>query len=377
VIPHLRGANAAGAAGFEQGRERATYNMAHDSRREDLAAKARLSPSSIPAFARGLICAPAFSNSKSRLIQTDTLVVNAPMKLFRYVALLLVAAFPGATCASGDDNRSTIPLTLTQSDYDGGRIYLPVRFGNVMGTMRLDTGASTTRIALAPWNKDLPSVAQSASTGASGKTMECEDVEAKNVELKASQGNNIARTKYEVTRCAASDGDDLLGLDFFKHARFTLDFQRHEMAFFGEAHATGRPKPFRLIGPDQRLVGIQVRAGNTTAVGLFDTGAEVSAVDQQFVDKHKNLFTPVKSKGKASEASGKQFPHKIYKIKELDLGEGLVLRGVYAIAYDFGVLREALGRQTPFILGYNLVSKFNWELDFASPASPTWDAKPK
>jgi hypothetical protein len=299
------------------------------------------------------------------------------MKLFRYIALPMVAVFLGTTCASGGDNRSTIPLTLTQSDYGGGRIYLPVRFGNVMGSMRLDTGASSTRVTLAPWNKDLPSVGQSDSTGASGSTTACDDVEAKNVELIASQGNNIARTKYEVTRCATGDGDDLLGLDFFKGARFTLDFERREMVFFGEAHATRRSKPFRLIGPDQRLAGIELRAGNTAAVGLFDTGAEICAVDQQFVDKHKNLFTLVRSKGKASEASGKQFSHKMYKIKSLDLGEGLVSRNVYAIAYDFGVLREALGRQTPFILGYNFVSELNWELDFASPASPTWNARTK
>lgn len=289
----------------------------------------------------------------------------------------MVAALLGATRAIGGDNRSMIPMTLTQSDYGGGRIYLPIRIGNVMGAMRLDTGASTTRIALAPWNKDLPSVGQSASTGASGKTTACDDVEAKNVELKASQGNNIARAKYEITRCAANDGDDLLGLDFFKETRFTLDFERHEMVFFGEAHATGQPKPFRLIGPDQRLVGIALRTGNTTAVGLFDTGAEICAVDQQFVDKHKNLFTLVSGKGKASETGGKKFLRKIYKIKELDLGQGLVSRNVYAIAYDFGFLREALGRQTPFILGYNFVSKLFWELDFASPASPTWEARAK
>ena len=299
-----------------------------------------------------------------------------PMKLLRDLALFVGLLF-GATCASAENSRSTIPVTLTQSDYGGGRIYLPVRFGNVIGTMRLDTGASTTRITLAAWNKDLPSASQSVSTGASGRIMACEDVEAKNVELKASQGNNIARTKYDVTRCAASDGDDLLGLDFFKGARFTLDFERHEMVFFGETKATRHPKPFRLLGPDQRLVGIEVRAGNTTAVGLFDTGAEISAVDQQFVDKHKNLFTRVKSKGKASEAGGKQFSHTIYKIKELNLGEGRALRGIYAIAYNFGDLREAIGRQTPFILGYNFVSKFSWELDFRLPNSPTWDAKPK
>lgn len=299
------------------------------------------------------------------------------MKHFRYILLPFVALLVGVASATGDDNHSAILLTLTQSDYGGGRIYLPVRFGDVMGTMRLDTGASTTRITLAPWNRDLPSLGQSYSTGASGKTTRCDDVEAKNVELRAAHGKNIARARYDVSRCDAGDGDDLLGLDFFRGARFTLDFQRREMVFFEETLATGRSKPFRLLGPDRRLVGIDVRMGNATAVGLFDTGAEITAVDRRFVDKHKNLFTLVNQKGKTSEAGGKQFSSKIYKIKEIDLGDGRIVRDVYAIAYDFGVLREAIGRQTPFILGFNIVSQFNWDLDFKSINSPKWDAKPK
>ena len=299
------------------------------------------------------------------------------MRIFQCLVASFLALFFGAPSASGENNRSTILLTLTQSDYGGGRIYLPVRLGNFLGTMRLDTGASTSRMALAPWNKDLPSLGQSDFTGASGRTTQCEDVEAKNVEIKAARGNNIGRAKYEVSRCAASDGDDLLGLSFFSGARFTLDFERHQMVFLGEADATGRSKAFRVLGPDQRLVGIEVRVGNTAAIGLFDTGAEVSAVDQQFVDRHKNLFTLVKNKGKATEAGGSGFSHKIYKIKAIDLGEGRILRGVYAIAYDFGGVREALGRQTPLIFGYNFLSNFNWELDFRSPHSPTWNARLK
>jgi hypothetical protein len=299
------------------------------------------------------------------------------MKFPGRLALAFAALFFGATLASAQNARSVVPLTLTQGEYGAGRIYVPVRFANVRGAMRLDTGASTSRIALAPWNKDLPSLGQSNSTGASGQTTRCDDVEAKNVALEASEGNNIARANYGFTRCAASDGDDLLGLDFFKGARFTLDFARREMVFFGAPRAAGAATPFRQLGPDRRLVGIDLRIGNVSVSGLFDTGAEISAVDQQFVAKHKNLFTLVKNKGKASEAGGKSFSSKIYKIKELDLGDGRILHGVHALAYDFGVLRTALGPQAPFILGYNLIGKFDWELDFVTANAPTWTAKPR
>lgn len=92
------------------------------------------------------------------------------MRVFRPLALSLIGLLLAAAGASAQNGRSVVTMTLTQADYGGGRIYLPMRFGNVMGTMRLDTGASTTRIALAPWNKDLPAVGQSYSTGASGRT---------------------------------------------------------------------------------------------------------------------------------------------------------------------------------------------------------------
>jgi hypothetical protein len=45
---------------------------------------------------------------------------------------------------------SIAPLTVTRGELGGGRFYAAVRFDNVMGTMRLDTGASTSRITRAP-----------------------------------------------------------------------------------------------------------------------------------------------------------------------------------------------------------------------------------
>ncbi|MGJ0391876.1 MAG: retropepsin-like aspartic protease [Methylocystis sp.] len=292
------------------------------------------------------------------------------MRVFFLLALL--ASLVGANGA-GAQSRSVVSMTLTQGDYGGGRIYLPVRFGNVMGAMRLDTGASTTRLRLAPWNKDLPALSKSLSAGATGQSSLCEDVEAKNVALKAEQGSDIARGKYDVSRCASGDGDDLLGLDFFNKARFTLDFGRREMVFFG-APLGGQAKPFRLIGQEKRLVGLELRAGNVASVGLFDTGAEVSAVDLAFVRKNRKLFAPAKGQAKASEAGGKKFSSRLYKIKTLDLGEGRVVHDVYALVYDFGALRAILGRDTPFILGVNLISQFTWELNLQSPDAPLWDA---
>ena len=298
------------------------------------------------------------------------------MQFIRRLFLLLMIVVSAATAAYGDERRSMIPLSLNEGDYGGGRIYAPVRFGNVAGTMRLDTGASTSRITFALWNKDFPVVGQTSSMGASGKLMRCDDVEARNVLLKAAQGDSIGRAKYTLTRCPSSDGDDLLGLDFFRGTRFQLDLAHREIVFPDPKAPGGDQKqPFVALGAERQLVGVNVRVGDVATTGLFDSGAEISAVDVSFVKSHSNLFAPVKSRIKASEAGGGKWAPKLFRLKEIDLGDGRVLKGIYVLVYDFGVLREALGAQTSVILGYNFLSRFQWDLDLTAPDAPKWSAR--
>lgn len=291
-------------------------------------------------------------------------------------ALAFLFSFPtligGQTTASAEPGRSVVTMTETQSTFGGGRAYLPVRFGGVMGAMRLDTGASTTRITLAPWNRDLPAIGKSESLAVTGQVSLCDEVEARNVEIRATEGNGIGRAKYVVTRCAS--GEELLGLDFFKGTRFTLDFSAKRMVFFDAGQADSIPRPFQQLGPDHRLLGIPLHAGATAIVGLFDTGAELTAVDRPFVQRHKNLFTLVKHKQLADGAGGGAFTPDVYRLRRLDFGDGHVFRDIYVLVYDFGPLREALGAQSPMILGYNLLSRLRWSLDFSAPA-PTWSAR--
>jgi hypothetical protein len=266
---------------------------------------------------------------------------------------------------------SVVALAVTEGEHGGGRIHVAARFGKVQGTMRLDTGASSTRLRAAPWNAEFPPVGISRSETASGVIARCEDVEAQNVQLVAEQGNNIGRAKYVVTRCADGAGDDLLGLDFFRNARFTLDLDGRRMAFPG---ASGPLAPLRRLGPEGRLIGVEARLGRTRAVALIDSGAELSAVDRRFVERHKSLFRPVHERAQARDAGGAALSAKLYKVAEIDLGEGRALHDLYVIAYDFGALRAALGRDAPLILGVNALRPFLWTFDFTAPEAPKWRA---
>lgn len=294
-------------------------------------------------------------------------------RLFVIMILLFQTTFP----AISDEHESKIPLSINEGDYGGGRIYAPVRLENVLGMMRLDTGATSSRITFALWNKDFPVLGQTESIGSSGKSTRCDDVEATNVLLKAVQGASIGRAKYTLTRCASSDGDDLLGLDFFKGTRFQLDLARREIIFPDpKASPTQQFQSFVSLGADRRLVGLKAKIGDIPVVGLFDSGAEISAVDLAFVRTHADQFSLVKNRLKASEAGGAKWAPKLFRLKQIDIGEGRILKGLYVLAYDFGVLREALGAGTSIMLGYNFLSQFNWDLDFTAADAPRWRAKP-
>ncbi|MBY6243387.1 hypothetical protein [Methylosinus sp. Sm6] len=294
------------------------------------------------------------------------------IRLRSLIAALACLAAPSRPALAAES--SVVALAVTDGEHGGGRIHVAARFGNVLGTMRLDTGASSTRLRAAPWNAELPPVGRSESESASGRTTRCEDVEAQNVQLVAEEGNNIGRGKYVVTRCEESGGDDLLGLDFFRNARFTLDLDGRRMMFPG---AAGPLAPLRRLGPDGRLVGVGTRLGRTEAIGLVDSGAELSAVDRRFLERHRSLFKPAREKAHASDASGAAISAKLYKVAEIDLGQGRVLRDLYVIAYDFGPLRRALGRDAPLILGVNALRPLLWTFDFTTPDAPQWRADPR
>jgi hypothetical protein len=243
--------------------------------------------------------------------------------------------------AKAQNAPSTIPLTLNESNWGGGRIFVTARFGKIQGPMRLDTGASTTRVMLQPWNRDWPVLGRSTSVGSSGHAISCDDVEAQNVVLPAIQGNDVGRATLLITRCASGEGD-LLGLNFFKGTRVALDFGKKELTFFPPVSAGA--KPFRRLTPEQSLVGLDLRLGKEATVGFLDSGAELCAVDRAFVARHMPLFTFVRRRIGASGASG----------------------GYYA-----------LGRGTSVILGYNFITRLHWDFDFTSPEAPTWSARLK
>ena len=299
------------------------------------------------------------------------------MKKSAFLVIVSSIFFFSSPVIVAQESGSVVNLSIARSSYGGGRLYAPMLIGHFQGKMRVDTGASSSRVSLAPWNKDASIIGSSRSLGVSGKFARCDDVRLPSITMKASVGPDVGRVNYLVTRCASEQEDDLLGLDFFKGGYFVIDSKRHQIQFLS-GPSTRTPQYFlKPLGSEKKLVAIDIKIGDLNREGLIDSGAQISAVDRRFVDAHPEFFVFVKSGAKASDASGKPLMSKIYKVKQLDLGDGRIVRGLYVLVYDFALLREEIGEQAPFILGFNLIDKFNWRFDLRANMPPRWEAMPR
>lgn len=279
------------------------------------------------------------------------------MKLWLKSVILMVGFFSMRTWAIG--------VTLSESDYDSGRIYVPVRIDHFSGQIRLDTGATNSTLIKAPWNETFPTVDKSESFGADGGVSKCDIVQVNTIAVGA-----VGRRSYLVDRCEAG-GDNLLGLDFFYNTVVFLDLKKPALEI--NPNLSNLPKrPLKIFKKlDTLLIGVALQLAGQNVYGILDTGADLTSVDSQFVARHPEMFEYV-TETKAGFATGSTNKPKLYKLKNLQLG-GQTLTGSFVLVYDFGPdLREFLGGEAPILIGFNVISKFNsWTIDLKNF---TWDA---
>ena len=268
---------------------------------------------------------------------------------------------------------SSINIITHHSLYGGGRIYAPVRIDNYKGFMRVDTGASTSRFHKSAWNKKFIITNTVHSISATAAVAKCEEVVVPSLSIVAQLGNVIGRINYLATRCPAGIGDDLLGLDFLKGSEFTLNLKENQIRFFEPLPNDRQSHPLRALGREKDLIGIEIDIGGFSTYGLLDTGAEMTAIDSVYFIAHPELFENVKSKISMRGTNGNSITAKLCKIKSINLGDGVFIKNLYALVYDFNALRDEIGHDTPVILGYNFFEKFKWKFNFKKNITPTWN----
>lgn len=253
-----------------------------------------------------------------------------------------------------DANMATETISLTKRS-TGSESFLAEIEVSVDGhsiLFMLDTGAVSSSMGANGHAMSYPSLGNEESKGASGKATPCEIIQPQKLQI-----GNAVFDKPRIKRC----GSNILGLDIIGKTGFEVDLQNLKLVF-------GIPTSISLTEPIRRLtpghVTIPIKIENKAIDALFDTGADTSVIDSQFIENNKSHFELVRSED-GTDVHGHKIKSHIYRCRSLEVGT-LRLQNVEMAAFDFGEHLRSKMEGSPLILGNNVISKAIWYFNLNS-----------
>jgi len=222
-----------------------------------------------------------------------------------------------------------------------------------------DTGAASSSMAANGYTMSYPSLGKEDSKGASGKATPCDIIQPQQVRL-----GRLVFDKPRIKRC----NSNILGLDVFGKTAFEVDLQNLRLVL-GVSASISLTEPIRRLTPGH--VTIPLKIENKLINALFDTGADTSVIDSQFIENNKSHFELVRSE-EGTDAHGHKIQSQVYRCRNLQVGT-LRLQNVEMAAFDFREHLRSKMEGSPLILGNNVISKAKWYFDLNAGK---WFAEP-
>lgn len=255
------------------------------------------------------------------------------------------------------DNRSqfsNVDFDIIEGDLGSSQLTVNAFVENEKFDFQLDTGANKTYFAYSPNLIRYPVIGQSHTTSAAGITL----VEDK-IRLPAFRFGDFKKNDFEVIRY--KEGASLknrLGIDALPNKLY-FDFRNKKINFyFSSAKSILKNK---LIVYNDSQIGMEVNFGKETVEAVWDTGAELSVIDQDFVSKNSKLFQHLQTITNGVDATGNNVKLDLYAFDGLQV-DGKALHGII-MSMDFKLIREKIGKHVKIILGTNLIRNNNWYFD--------------
>ncbi len=219
----------------------------------------------------------------------------------------------------------------------------------------VDTGAARTYLVDDIFTKSLPRLGQHVSSGVFGPDSN-PVATLPNLAVGA-----MVRDAIEVVMVEArQDGArNLLGMDVLQTHRCKFDFESEQLVVDGE-------QTHGVMLPLQMDVGshpyVEVRWRDVIAHSIWDSGAGITIVNQDFWRQHSDMFTAVSS-ALGTDATGKQVEVPTYMMDEVEIGGERFVQHKVAVV-DLSATNEGLDQPMDLILGYTTLRQAQWLFDF-------------
>ncbi len=249
---------------------------------------------------------------------------------------------------------SLAKITHAVSELGSGRFFVEGSIDGHQATFHLDTGSVFTSVERTDQTEPYPVTGSRTSTGAAGVPREDELITIGQLLL----GERVL-SDHQVVRCPAGpEHCNRVGMDALGADRLMFDFPSGRMAFDPDLapETTGFPLR-RLVGG---IPGVEASIKEAAVEAAWDTGAELTTVDEQFVERNPDCFDFIQSI-EGADSTGTPISFGLYQMKEIRIGDR-VFADAHAIAMDFSALRGRF-EGLELVVGFNLMRGHTWHFD--------------
>jgi len=239
---------------------------------------------------------------------------------------------------------------------EAAEVFVDGKMGSHTYRFLLDTGAARSSIRLDDYTSTFASLGKNSSSGVF--TSMSDDL----ITVPRIQVGPIFRQNFTLTRAAGSGSRNLIGMDLLKDFCCHFFFDEHRVSVDADdaPEVAYRFEPLLL---DQKFHPyVEVLFGTIQAKAVWDTGASITVVDINLINRLPDFFEEV-GYSTGTDAAGTQVETPMFIMSGAVIGSHPFLPHKVA-AVDLSPVNSTLEVPMDLILGYNTLSQANWLFDF-------------
>jgi hypothetical protein len=261
------------------------------------------------------------------------------------LALLLACALPLHAAS----------LKLARGPHGSGRAHVMATFDGHRQLCVIDSGSVLTIVADEKF-ASYPSLGSFRFQSASGIAAAGDKIRIGSIRLDRRAFTNVLVARVE-------QGDKLrstIGLNLLALQPFSLLFRDEASLHLGRKAIEGTPGPIKPYASGMST--IPVRLGGANRMAVWDTGAELTAVDREFVAANPGLFAAGRAIGNVVDGNDQAVAAQLWTMKELTIGRR-VFRNVRVVAVDFATIHQGTAPDVHLVIGFNVIRTADWYFD--------------
>lgn len=246
-------------------------------------------------------------------------------------------------------------LKIVLGDLGSGKIYIDTKWDGIDDLCLIDTGASynnTTHMHFAAY----PAIDTFNVSGAALKPITLDVIEVACIQI---DSTNLIKTKAGRS-IQGTLPESVIGASFFKNKCFEFTFSSAiaQLKFVSSFARLSHP----VVSLEKELFATSVQLNDIALLGVWDTGAELSCIDEDFVKRNSTHFAFIQSIENGKDSTGNDVVMNLYRAEQIEIG-GSFFQKVDFIGLNFEVLHKYIHPHLTVIVGYNLISKADWKFD--------------